>query len=179
MSLLEALLQLLPLDRLPRVGWLQAGIPQPESVAAHSFGSSLLALSLGPRVEPALDVDRAVSLALVHDTPEAWLSDLPQSATRCLPAGAKREAETRAAEGLLGPLSPLARERFLEFQAQETREARFARLCDKLHLGVRLVGYQRAGARGLEGFRESLERLECDGFEPCEGLRREILSALD
>jgi len=65
MSHLEPLLQLLNLDHLPRNGWLMAGIPHPESIAAHSLGTALVALALGPRVSPELDVDRAVALAVV------------------------------------------------------------------------------------------------------------------
>ena len=179
MSRLEALLQLLPLDRLPRSGWTLAGVPQPESIAAHSLGTALVALALGPRVEPALDVDRSAALAVLHDAPEALLTDLPKRAGELLPAGAKAAAEARAAEALLTPLSQPALARFAEYRDQETREARFVRLCDKLHLGVRLVGYARAGARGLEDFRAGLETLDCDGFAPCEELRREILTALD
>lgn len=179
MNQLEALLQLLNLDHLPRTGWLMHGVSRPESVAAHSLGTALVALSLGPSVSPALDVDRAVALAVVHDAPEAWLTDLPRTAARLLPEGAKAEAEARAARGLLGPLSETALERHTEFAAGDTREARFARLCDKLHLGLRLVGYLQAGQRGLLEFREGLEQLACDEFPPCEGLRRQILAAID
>lgn len=177
MPLLEALLPLLALDRLPRTGWLLAGVPAPESIAAHSLGTALVALALAPRVEPPLDVDRCVALALVHDAPEAWLSDLPRRAAELLPAGAKAEAEARAARGLLGPLSPAALERFEEYRAGATREARLARLCDKLHLGVRWVGYRREGHRALDGFEAGIDGLDCGEFPPCETLRREILEA--
>ena len=178
MSQLEALLKLLALDRLPRTGWILAGVEPVESVAAHGLGTALVALALGPAVEPALDVDRAVSLAVLHDAPEALLTDLPRSASSLLPAGAKGQAEARAAERLLAPLSSAALEREAEYRAQETREARFVRLCDKLQLGVRLLGYVRAGARGLEDFRTGLENLEAGEFAPCEKLRLQLLAAL-
>lgn len=177
MSQLEALLPLLALDRLPRTGWLLAGVPEPESVAAHALGTALVVLALGPRVAPPLEVDRAVSLAVLHDAPEALLTDLPRDAAACLPPGAKAEAERRAADRLLPPLSPLARERFEEFRTGATREARFVRLCDRLHLGLRWVGYRRAGARGLEGFRAGLAALDCAEFPPCGALLAEILAA--
>ena len=179
MSHLDALTALLPLDRLPRTGWILRGVAEPESVAAHSFGAALCALALGPAVDPPLDVDRAVSLALVHDTAEVRLGDIPKAGSQLLPPGAKAEAETRALAEVLTPLSALAAERGAEFQAGETREARFARLCDKLQLGVRLVGYVRAGWRDLADFRAGLEALDCGEFAPCEALRVEILSALD
>ena len=179
MTTLAALLPLLALDRLPRTGWLLAGVASPESVAAHSLGTALVVLALGPRLEPPIDVDRAVRLAVLHDAPEALLTDLPKSATECLPTGAKAEGERRAAERLLAPLSPLALAGFEEFRAQATREARFVRVCDQLHLGLRWLGYRREGARNLGEFRAGLERLDCGAFEPCGALRAELLDAAD
>ena len=179
MSALDALLPLLALERLPRSGWLLAGVPLPESVAAHSLGTALVVLALGPRVAPALDLDRAVTLAVLHDAPEALLTDLPRRASELFPAGAKAEAEGRAAERLLAPLSPYALERSREFRAQATREARFVRLCDRLQLGVRWIGYRREGARNLGEFRAGIEALDCREFAPCAELRAELLAAAD
>lgn len=178
MRTLDALLDLLALDRLPRTGWVLAGVSAPESVAAHSLGTSLLALALGPGVLPRLDVDRAVALAVVHDTPEAWLGDVPRRGAERLPPGAKRAAEAAVAGELLGALSETALERYREYSAGATREARFARLCDRLHLGLRLLGYVRAGQRGLGDFARGLEALDCREFAPCADLQRELLEAL-
>jgi putative hydrolase of HD superfamily len=175
---LSALLALQPLGDLARTGWVQRGIANPESIAAHVVGTAFVVLALGPRVEPGLDVDRAIALALVHDAPEALLGDLPRTAARLLPPGAKRAAEIGAARELLPPLSDLAHERFREYLAGETREARFARVCDRLQLGVRLVGYHRAGARGLEEFVETIAALDCSEFAPAVDLQREIQAAL-
>ena len=177
MPTLDALLDLLALDRLPRTGWLLAGVPQPESVAAHSLGTALVALALGPEVE-GLDVDRACALCAVHDAPEAWLSDLPRRGAAHLPPGAKAAAEAGVAGALLGDLGVLG-ERFAEYAAGRSVEARFAAVCDKLHLGLRLVGYRRAGQRGLEDFAAGLRDLDCAGFGPCEALKASLLSALD
>jgi putative hydrolase of HD superfamily len=178
-SSLSALAPLLALDRLPRSGWLLSGVASPESVAAHSLGTALVVLALAPRVRPELAVDRAVSLAVLHDAPEALLTDLPRAASECLPSGAKAAAERVAAERLLAPLSPIALARFDEYRERATREARFVHLCDKLQLGVRWLGYRREGARGLAGFRAGLEQLDCAEFEPCAALRAEILATAD
>lgn len=179
MDRLEGLLRLLPLDALPRTGWALAGVPDPESVAAHSLGTALVVLALGPEIDPPLDVDRAVSLAVVHDAPEALLGDIPHAGAAHLPPGSKEAAERSAAAELLAPLSPLAIDRGVEMGALETREARFCRLCDKLQLGVRLVGYRRAGLGVLDDFREGLARLDCSEFPPAEQLRRAVLDAFD
>jgi len=178
MDVLEALLRLVPLDALPRTGWALAGVAHPESVAAHSLGTALVALALAPRVAPPLDVDRTVTLAVVHDVPEALLGDLPREGAELLPPGSKAAAESRAAAVLLGPLSPPAGSRWEEFAAGATREARFARLCDRLHLGLRLVAYRRAGHAARGGFGAGIAAVDCTEFPPCAELRDAILRAL-
>ncbi len=176
---LRSLLQLQALDRMPRTGWIQRGVRDPESVAAHSFGVATLALALGPTVEPPLEVDRAVSLALSHDLGEAVLGDLPRGAAALFPPGAKRAAERAALADLLDPLAPLARERAEEALAEESREARFVKLLDGLQLGLRLLAYRRSGQAGLEEFQEGLRALDCSAFPPCEEFRAELLAALE
>ena len=51
-------------------------------------------------------------------------------------------------------------------------------LCDRLQMGVRMVGYQRMGVRGLEPFAATIQALDCSEFSPTENLRTEILAAL-
>jgi len=173
---LHALLALQPLETLRRTGWVQRGIGEPETIAGHVLGTCHAILALGPRIEPPIDVERCLCLALVHDAPEALLGDLPKSAAELLPKGAKREAEEKAARKVLGGLSPLALELFAEHGSQATRESRFARLCDRLQMGVRMIGYSRIGVRGLEEFAATIRALDCSEFEPAAALREEILA---
>ena len=156
MDLLGALLRLNALEGLPRTGWIQAGVRSPESVADHCLGTAYVALALAPRAEPPLDVDRAVTLALVHDAPEALVGDLSRTGTELVGREVKARAEDRAARRLLDPLSGPAVDRWAELRDLETREARFVALCDRLEMGVRLVGYRRAGHRGLDELHRSI-----------------------
>ena len=162
------------LEHLPRIGWCQRGVPNPESVAAHSHAVAQVALALIG--DSDLDKARVLAMAIVHDAPEALLGDLPRSAVRLLPDGAKPEAEARAARLLLDGFSLDA---FREFQAQATRESRFVRLCDKLQLGLRLLAYRRAGQSDLEEFEAGIRELDASEFEPTESLRVEIVRALE
>ena len=177
-SVLESLLAVQPLESLPRTGWAMNGIADPETIAGHVLGACHAVLALGPRVDPPIDVERSAVLVLVHDSPEALIGDWPRTAARLLPERAKALAEEAAAREVLGRLSNFALERFEEFRAQNTRESRFARLCDRLQMGVRLVGYRRLGIRGLENFVATIRDLDCSEFAPVESLRAEILAAL-
>lgn len=173
---LAALLKLLPLESLPRTGWLQHGIAPAEPLAGHMLSVGFVALALAPRVEPALDVDRVATLALVHDAPEALTGDLSLSGSALLPPGAKRQAEEGAARQLLGPL---ALARWEEFEAGETREARFAKLCDRLQLGLRLLAYLRSGRRDLEDFARTLRETDCSEFEVAVAFQEELLREIE
>ena len=175
---LDALLKLLPLESLPRTGWIQHGISDPEPLAGHILGVAYLALALAPRVEPPLDVDRTVTLAVVHDAAEALTGDLPQPGARLFPPGAKRSAEVEAARILFEPCHPTALERSLEYDSGETREARFVKLCDRLQLGVRLLAYRRAGWRGLQDFVDTVRETDCDEFPVAAEFRGVLLEAL-
>lgn len=177
MQPLPLLLQLTALARLPRTGWLLAGIPVAESIADHGLGTAFVTLILAPEVDPPLAIERAMALAVIHDAPEALLTDLPRRAASLLPDGAKALGEARAAEELFRD-APAARALWEEYRAGDTREARFVRVCDKLQLGVQLVAYERAGHRGLTEFRTGLEELDASEFAPCETLRRGLLEAL-
>ena len=176
--LLDPLLELGSLDRLPRTGWLLRGVPEAESIASHVLGTAHVALALAPRVTPPLDLGRVLAMALIHDAPEARTGDLPRAASEQLPAGAKHAMEDAVAADLLGALGPEAHAHWVAYRAADTPEARFVRLCDKLHLGVRLVGYLRAGAAGLGEFVPGIAELDCSEFPAAGELRAEILAAI-
>lgn len=178
-GLLESLRRLTALEHLPRTGWCQRSVPSPESIADHVLGTAFLALGLAPKVEPALDVDRTVALALIHDAPEALVGDLPLSGSKHFPAGAKRAAEEGAAKELLPSLSGEAYARWTEYQAQETKEARLAKLCDKLHLGARLVEVQERAPAAVPEFMRGLRTLDCSEFLPALEFQRVLLDRLE
>ena len=69
----DNLLEMLELKQLPRTGWVRSGVENPESVAAHSWGMAVLALRLAPK---ELDIEKILSLCLIHDLPEVRVGDL-------------------------------------------------------------------------------------------------------
>jgi putative hydrolase of HD superfamily len=172
---LEALLDLGALDALPRTGWLLRGVQPAESVAGHLLGVAHMALALAPRVDLPLDLGRVLAMAVLHDAAEARSGDIPGPAGSLLAPGQKHALESSLADDLLTPLSATARGAFEEYLTQESREARFIKACDRLQLGVRLVGYERAGWRGLDEFWDGLDPELFAEFAPCQDLCAELL----
>lgn len=172
-TLLDLLLELQILDRVPRSGYVLRGVDHPESVSEHSWHVVFLVWALGSRV-PDLDVQRAMEIALVHDLAELRVGDLPRTAARYFPGGAKAEAERAAMEEILAPLPGRGRELYAEYQAGETPEARLVKACDKLQLMLKVSVYESWGATGLAEFWNHPENFPDPAFEPVRKLFEEL-----
>jgi putative hydrolase of HD superfamily len=172
-SLLDLVLELQSLDRLPRAGYVLRGVTDPESVTEHSWHVLFLVWALGRRL-PEVDVGRAVEIALVHDLAELRIGDLPRTASRYFPAGAKNAAESAAMEEILAPLPPEARQLYAEYQAGSTPEARLVKACDKLQLMLKVAAYERWGADGLAEFWDNPDNFPDGGFAPVRELFDEL-----
>lgn len=176
------------LKAIPRTGWLHRGVPpdEAESVADHSFRTALLAW-LAATAEPALDRDRILKLALLHDLAEAVTGDLPpydldeldsadQATRRAIlnrrhvandaRRAAKRAAEAAAMADLLADLPPdLAAELgtlWRELQEERSVEARFVKQADK-----------------LETYLQSREYLAADPTRPMGSFAAEVAEVID
>lgn len=172
-SLLDVVLELQSLDRLPRAGYVLRGVAEPESVTEHSWHVLFLVWALGRRL-PEVDTARAVEIALVHDLAELRIGDLPRTASRYFPEGAKATAEAAAMAEILAPLPERARELYAEYQAAATPEARLVKACDKLQLMVKVAAYERWGATGLTEFWDNPENFPDGGFAPVRELFDEL-----
>lgn len=163
MALLPLLDRINDLKRLPRTGWLLAGIAPVESVADHALATALLALILAEAVnadlptaqlETPLNIAEVLSIALLHDLAECVLTDLPHRATDLLTPAVKHDAE-RA--GLLGITRSLANgsawvDKWEAYAAGSSPEARLVRDADKLELAHQALRYALSGRRGLDDF---------------------------
>lgn len=151
--------RMISLKLLPRTGWLQRGVPVVESIAEHSFGVAMLALLFGD-LEPDIDRSRLLTIALLHDTAEALLGDMPASARRLIGADVKKAAERRAMDELFGVL-PQGQEYvdlWEEYAQGASREARLVKALDQVEMLAQALAYERAGSRMMEEFWEHAER---------------------
>lgn len=162
-QLLDTLLELQTLDRVPRMGFLLRGVRDPESVTEHSWHVLFLVWSLG-REEPALDFLRTIEMALVHDLAEVRIGDLPRTVAGYFPEGAKAAAEEAAIAEILAPLPAAARDLWAEYHAGITPEARFVKACDKLQLMLKVAVYERWHQGALAEFWDNPDNFPHGGF---------------
>ncbi|BEL04838.1 HD domain-containing protein [Actinoplanes sichuanensis] len=119
------------LKRTARTGWALARLPNRESVADHSFRTAVIAMTLAAM--SGADPDRAATLALLHDLPEARLGDMHHLTRRYLdePKPFRRVIDDQT-ENLPPPVREAIRSRAAQWLDQETAEARLARDADTL-----------------------------------------------
>ena len=172
-TLLDLLLEVQTLDRVPRMGYPLRGVVDSESVTEHSWHVVFLVWAHAPHI-PDLESGRALELALVHDLAEVRFGDLPQTAARYLAPGAKQAAEMAAAREILAPAGDRAVELLAEYQAGLTREAKLVKACDKLQLMLKVATYERWGAGGLGEFWENEANFRDGGFPIVDQLYQEL-----
>ena len=162
-SLIDLLLELQTLDRVPRMGYLLRGVAHAESVTEHSWHVLFLVWALG-QDEPSLNLSRAIEMALVHDLAELRIGDLPRTVARYFPPGAKAAAEAAALDEILAPLPASAKELWQDYHAGASAEARFVKACDKLQLMVKVSAYERWGEGALAEFWDNPDNFPDGGF---------------
>ena len=141
------------LKRLSRTGWAIAGLNafRQESIAEHSYGTTLLALLFSRNIAQlgeSVDIQKVITMAVLHDLPESEISDIPQSAV--IVGGesmskAKRIAEEKAAASILSSDSDLLKI-WHEYNAQETIESRIVRGADTIDMLHHALALEETGA---------------------------------
>src|SRR6516162_4869746 len=121
------------LKDLRRAGWVRKGLPDPESVADHSFRTAVLALALAE--EMGVDPDRLLRLVILHDLPESD-PEVGDITPFCgVDRDEKRRGERAAMERLCAGRPELLA-CWLEYDAGETPEARAAHELDALEMAL-------------------------------------------
>lgn len=148
------------LKRIPRMGWVIRGAPlggHPENVAAHSYGVVFITLLLLDAEAEALDRERALRMAIVHDLAESLIGDLPRPLRRFIPDETKHAAEHAALEEILAtyPHADALRSAWEEYHEGTSAEAKVVKDADRLDMMIQAYMYEQAGQRNLDDFWQS------------------------
>jgi putative hydrolase of HD superfamily len=159
--MISTLIELQRLKGLERTGWMLRGIqPGAESVAAHSYGVVVAAMLLADELIArgiAVNVERVLRMAVLHDWAEVRVGDMPRTASRYFGAEARTRAERAAFDDIIGEVtaSGVAEKYSALHQDYEERaslESRLVKAADVIDLLVQTLSFERAGVRGLDEF---------------------------
>ena len=85
------------LKKVTRKGWAERNVPHPESTADHTFGVAILALLFSRHKN--LNVEKAITTALIHDVCESLTGDITPNDN--IPHKEKQEKEYEATKKIL------------------------------------------------------------------------------
>ena len=129
----EALIEALGLKEVARTGWVRAGVNNPESVAAHSWGMAMLATQLCPE---ELNLQRVLELCILHDVAEVLVGDITPH------DDITSEEKHRLESDAIQSMGIDASEIFNEYEMQLTPESKFVRYLDKLDMALQAEIYE-------------------------------------
>lgn len=149
----------------PRTGWVDNGVPNPESISDHMYRMSLMCMMCP---DNTLDREKMIKMALCHDTGESIIGDI--SPQMNVPSEVKAAKELEAVESLSALASSVPGteafgkellDLFREYEAQETRESHFVKDMDLLEMVVQAHGYEGLNpGKDLGGFFKSGEKIK-------------------
>jgi putative hydrolase of HD superfamily len=159
--MISTLIELQRLKGLERTGWMLRGIaPGAESVADHSYGVAVAAMLLADELIArgvAVNMERVLRVALLHDWAEVRVGDMPRTATTYFGAAARKRAERAAFEEIVSGIEASGMVEMYnalheDYEERESLEARLVKAADVIDLLVQTLAFERAGVRGLDEF---------------------------
>ena len=146
------------LKELPRAGYHFLGSGK-ENVAEHSFMTALIAFTIS-RIEPGIDREKIISMALLHDLGEARTGDLNYVQKKYVDVKEKKVISDLTSDLTFGEdIAKLIN----EFNKCETKEAKLANDADQLSFILELKKLQDTGAKSPEKWIDIvIKRLKTD-----------------
>ena len=133
------------LKKIPRKGWKEkVGLLTPESVAAHSYNTAVMAMVLSDLKE--LDTEKILRMALLHDMAESVTGDFtPEEISK----KDKRKLENNAMLDILSKLPSKLANNYTkiwnEYQDGNSKEAILVHEIDRLEMALQAWKYRGEG----------------------------------
>ena len=134
-----------------RTGWVDWNVncDRVESVADHIYGVQMLALAITSEYQYDIDIMKVIYMLAIHELGEIVIGDLTQFE---ISDEEKEKKEHEAVHNILSSLldGEEIERLFLEFDAHETNESKFAYQCDKLECDIQSKLYDQEGCVDLK-----------------------------
>ena len=75
-EILNFLIEVGKLKKMPRRGFIWLGIKKPETIAQHVFRVAIINWILGRKVRPRLNLEKLIKLGIIHELCEVYTGDM-------------------------------------------------------------------------------------------------------
>lgn len=141
--------------KILRTGWVREKIKNPESIAAHSFRLSVIAMILAD--ELGLDKEKLIKMALLHDLGEVITGDIVWSRGSIMDIKKRLEKEDQERKGIKKIFKIMGNseeyvEIFEEMIGRTSQEAKIFWQLDKLEMAIQALEYEKDQNKRLDEF---------------------------
>ncbi len=149
-SLVKFYNNIMQLKKITRKGWVERNVPHPESAADHTFGVAILALLFSRHKK--LNVEKAITTALIHDVCESLTGDITPNDN--IPPREKQEKEYEATRKILGQIDDSGElfELWKDFEYERTPEGKLVKELDRLEMAMQAFHYEKEHHINLDEF---------------------------
>lgn len=165
--MLKAFIEMDALTRLPRTGWLLAGVSRPESVSDHCFETAIFAYLLSRQLNVVVDMRKVLLMALFHETAEARITDLPRRSKDYI-GRAKRDGEAAATLDILDSVSDEIPALLEEMHELVTPEARLVEAAEELQIIFKAMLYAKENQGDMSEYRRDVRKYDSLGVVPAQ-----------
>jgi putative hydrolase of HD superfamily len=170
---LDCLAELHSLTKLPRIGWILAGVKDAETVSDHCFETAVIAYILSRHIGERVDLGKVLAMALFHEVGEVRLSDLPRRSSPYVRAF-KRNAELEICRDVLDGVAEDVIPLLEEMHEQQTLEARLVEAAEELQIILTALHYAKENQGDTTEYRRDARRYDSLGIDPAKQLANVI-----
>jgi putative hydrolase of HD superfamily len=176
--IVECLAELHALTKLPRIGWVLAGVHDPERVATHCWETAVIACILSRHLAEPVDIGKVLTMALFHEVGEVRLTDLPRRAAPYV-GEIKDQAEAEIARDVLDAVADDIAAIVEEFHDRRTVEARLTEAAEELQIIFAAMMYAKEHSGDMSEYRHDAATYGSYGVEIAEQVAAVIGDKLD
>ena len=143
-KLVDFFREVMKLKKVKRNGWVVSGVKDVESVADHSFMTTLMVLILGKKKK--MNLYKALKMAIIHDIAECKTGDIISWENFHMTRNEKEKMEEDAMKNLLSVLGEQGKEYFSiwkEYEERKSEEAKFVKAVDNLEMILQALEYEK------------------------------------
>eukprot|EP00274_Cyanoptyche_gloeocystis_P004037 CAMPEP_0196652494 /NCGR_PEP_ID=MMETSP1086-20130531/1819_1 /TAXON_ID=77921 /ORGANISM="Cyanoptyche gloeocystis , Strain SAG4.97" /LENGTH=194 /DNA_ID=CAMNT_0041983083 /DNA_START=50 /DNA_END=634 /DNA_ORIENTATION=- len=142
------------LKNIKRTGWVRHNVQLPESVSDHMYRMAMMSFL----IDPSLDRDRAMKIAVVHDLAESTVGDITPFCGVSKEDKYNREKEAmKKIKEIFGdsPVGDELQSLWHEYEEGNSKEVQYVRDFDKFEMIVQAYEYEKAQGVDLQQFFDS------------------------